>query len=56
MSTDFTGIDNIDQSEVELFPGSFLTDEVTNYDFTPYNTTVRVEGGQIVELNRVFNP
>ena len=58
VSADFIGTDNIDPDagEVVLYPGSFLTGEVTNYDFTPYNTTIRVEEGQIVELVRIFNP
>ena len=58
VSADFEGFDNIDpdQGEVLLYPGSFLVGEVTNYDFTPYNTTVRVEEGQIVELFRSANP
>ena len=52
------GIDNADleQSEVIVYPGDFLIGAVTNYDFTPYNTTTRVEDGQIVEMNRVFIP
>ena len=58
VSADFEGVDNADpeQGEIVLYPGSFLVGEVVNYDFTPYNTTVRVEGGQIVEMNRVFLP
>ena len=58
VSADFTGLDNADPDagEIVLYPGSFLVGEVTNYDFTPYNTTVRVEAGQIVEMNRVFAP
>lgn len=58
VSADFEGRDNYDPAEGEtiIYPGSFLTGEVTNYDFTPYNTTVRVEEGQIVELIRIANP
>ena len=58
VSVDFEGLDSIDpeQGDVVLYPGSFLVGEITNYDFTPYNTTVRVEDGQIVEMNRVFIP
>ena len=56
VSVDFKGIDNADleQGEVIIYPGDFLIGAVTNYDFTPYNTTIRVEDGQIVEMNRVF--
>ena len=58
VSADFEGIDNADpeQGEIVLYPGSFLIGEVTNYNFTPYNTTIRVEDGQIVEMNRVYIP
>ena len=56
VSTDFIGIDNADpeRGEVIIYPGDFLIGAVTNYDFTPYNTTIRVEDGQIVEMNRVY--
>ena len=49
VSVDFRGIDNADleQGEVIIYPGDFLIGAVTNYDFTPYNTTIRVEDGQI---------
>ena len=58
VSADFEGVDSADQEkgEVILYPGSFLVGEVTNYDFTPYNTTVRVEGGQVVALTRCHIP
>ena len=58
VSADFEGHDSYDpeQGEVVLYPGSFLIGEVTNYNFTPSNTTIRVEGGQIVELNRTYTP
>lgn len=58
VSVDFKGRDNADpeQGEVVLYPGSFLVGEVTDYNFTPYNTTIRVEAGQVVEMNRMFVP
>ena len=58
VSVDFEGIDNAEpeKGEIILYPGSFLVGEVTNYDFTPFNTTVRVENGQIMEMNRVYIP
>lgn len=58
VSVDFTGVDNADLElgEVILYPGDFLIGAVTNYDFTPYNTTIRVENGQIMEMNRVYIP
>lgn len=58
VSADFKGLDCADPElgEVLLYPGDFLIGAVTNYDFTPYNTTIRVENGQIVEMNRRFIP
>ncbi len=58
VSADFQGADraDLDLGEVTIYPGDFLIGAVTNYDFTPYNTTIRVENGQIVEMNRVYTP
>ena len=58
VSVDFIFTDNADleQGEVIYYPGSFLIGEVTNYDFTPTNTTIRIADGQIVEMNRVYTP
>ena len=58
VSVDFEGIDSADKEkgEVVLYPGSFLVGEVTNYDFSPYNTTIRVENGQIIEMIRCYIP
>ena len=58
VSADFKGTDRADpeQAALTLYPGDFLIGAVTNYDFTPYNTTLRVENGQIVAMERVFIP
>ena len=58
VSADFKGIDNADleMGGVVIYPGDFLNGAVKNYNFTPYNTTIRVEDGQIVEMNRVYVP
>ena len=58
VSADFGGRDTSDPDagEVILYPGSFLVGEVVNYDFTPHNTTIRIEGGQVMELTRVYMP
>lgn len=58
VSADFKGSDCADPElgEVVIYPGDFLVGAVTNYDFTPYNTTIRIEGGQIVEMNRRYIP
>ena len=58
VSVDFEYHDtsDLELGEVVYYPGSFLIGEVTNYNFTPYNTTIRVEDGQIMEMNRVYIP
>lgn len=58
VSVDFIGYDWADpeRGEVVIYPGDFLVDAVTDYNFTPYNTTIRIEAGQIVEMTRVFVP
>lgn len=58
VSVDFMGHDtsDLDQGEVTFYPGDFLNDEIKNYDFTPYNTTIRMEAGQVVELHRSYTP
>ena len=58
VSADFEGHDNADpaKGEVIIYPGDFLVDDVMDYNFTPLNTTIRVEAGEVVELNRIYNP
>ena len=58
VSVDFRFNDNgdLEQGEMIYYPGSFLIGEVTNYDFTPYNTTIRIENDQILEMNRRYIP
>ena len=58
VSTDFKFYDNSDWDAGEqiFYPGSFLNGEVTDYDFHPHYTTIRVEDGQVVEMNRRFQP
>ena len=58
VSADFTFCDtsDLDAGEILYYPGSFLVGEVTNYNFTPFNTTIRIEDGQIIEMHRVYTP
>ena len=58
VSADMKGTDNADPEvgEVTLYPGDLLNDSIENFHFTPFNTTVRVENGQIVEINRSYTP
>ena len=58
VSADMVGIDNADLElgEVIFYPGDLLTDAIENFHFTPHNTTIRTEGGQVVELERRYVP
>lgn len=59
VSVDFKFVDSsdLDKGEVTYYPGDFLTDAAEIlYDFTPYNTSVVVENGQIIYMTRVYTP
>ena len=58
VSVDFQYYDTSDpdRGEVLYYPGDFLIGAVTDYHFTPCNTTIRVENGQIMEMFRVYTP
>ena len=58
VSADLEFRDNIDLEKGEqiYYAGSFLVGEVINYHFTPYNTTIRTENGQIVSMERIYTP
>ena len=45
-----------EKGEQIFYAGSFLVGEVTNYNFTPHNTTIRTENGQIVFMERIYTP
>ena len=58
VSADFEYHDysDLDNGEVLHYSDGFIDGGVTDYFFSPHNTTIRVEGGQIVEMNRVYTP
>ena len=58
VSADFLCTDSSDPDlgEVTFTASSFINGEVANFDFTPYNTTIRIEGGEIVEMIRHYVP
>ena len=59
VSTDFKFVDSsdLDQGEVTYYPGDFLTDNAgILYNFTPNNTSIVVENGQIIYMTRVYTP
>ena len=58
VSTDLEFWDNMDleMGQQIFYAGSFLVGEVTDYHFTPHNTTIRTENGQIVFMERIYTP
>ena len=52
----------IDESDIEkeakiYYPGDFLTDDVEiEYNFYPNNTSVVIENGTVVKMNKVYMP
>lgn len=57
VSPDFVYTDNAQQPPVTYYPGDFLVEgTIIDYDFTPYNTTVTIESGKIIAMNRVYIP
>lgn len=59
VSADFEFVDSSDpdQGEVAFYPGDFLTEDAgIVYNFTPNNTSIVVEDGQIINMARVYTP
>ena len=59
VSADFEFVDSsdLDKGEVTYYPGDFLTDNAgILYHFVPNNTSIVVEGGQIIQMTRIYTP
>lgn len=58
VSPDFVYTDSSQPGEEKTFyPGDFLVEGTgIDYDFTPYNTTIRIENGRILEMHRIYIP
>lgn len=59
VSTEFEYCDksDLDSEEKCYYPGDFLTEEAgIDYNFTPHNTSIVIENGQIIAMNRVYVP
>lgn len=52
----FRDMMDLEKGEQIYYAGSFLVGEVTDYHFTPHNTTVRTENGQIIFMERIYTP
>ena len=59
VSVDFKFYDNSDleAGEKMFYPGDFLIDDAgIRYDFNANNTTIVIEDGQIIAMNRIYTP
>lgn len=59
VSADFVYTDSSDPEagDVTYYPGDFLVEGTgIDYYFTPYNTSIVIENGQVVAMTRVFHP
>ena len=59
VSTEFEYCDNseLDSEEKCYYPGDFLNDNAgIDYNFTPHNTSIVIQDGQVIAMNRVYVP
>ena len=59
VSTEFEYCDksDLDSEEKCYYPGDFLSDDAgIEYNFTPHNTSIVIQDGQIIAMNRVYVP
>jgi uncharacterized protein YcfL len=59
VSVDFRYFDESDpeKEEKSYYPGDFLTDDAgIEYNFTPNNTSIVIENGYIIRMNKVYMP
>lgn len=53
----FTDAFDLDKGEITYYPGDFLTDDAgILYYFTPHNTSIVIENGQVIAMKRIYTP
>ena len=53
----FTDTSDLEKGEEVWYAGDFLQPEPeVRYGFTPYNTTITIQNGEVVAMTRVYNP
>ena len=53
----FTDCSDLDKGEVIYYPGDFLTEDAgILYYFSPNNTSIVIENGQIIQMTRIYTP
>ena len=54
---EFADSSDLEKGEVVYYPGDFLTEEANfEYGFTPYNTTIVIENGEVIHMTRIATP
>ena len=58
VSDEFEYVDSsdLDAGEKKYFAGDLLTNADIEYDFVPYNTSIVIENGVVVKMNKVYMP
>lgn len=59
VSADFLFTDkmDLDKGEVTYYPGDFLTDKAgILYYFSPHNTSIVIQDGQVITMERIYTP
>ena len=53
----YTDSSDLDKGEIVYYPGDFLTNDADiEYNFSPNNTSIVIENGTIVKMNKVYMP
>lgn len=58
VSDEFEYVDSsdLDAGEKQYFAGDFLADAEIEYNFSPNNTSIVIENGTIIKMNKVYMP
>ena len=53
----YTDASDLENQAKQYYAGDFLLEEeIFEYNFTPYNTSVVIENGKLVAMNKVYTP
>lgn len=54
---EFVDSSDLDKDPITYYAGDFLTDDSgIEYHFVPNNTTITIQGGYVIHMDRVYNP
>ena len=53
----FEDVSNLEKGPCTYYPGDFLSDDAgIVYNFVPNNTTITIQSGYVIHMDRVYNP